>query len=207
MTNIKPPTEPVSIDNITFDALIHADETLNADVPAFPVETGFEVSDTIILSPIQLSMTVYLTNTPVTWRHLHGNNPLRVQEVIDKLKQLYFQKRVITVSTSETDYENMAITSISLPKKAGSSREISINFQQIRTVEAATATVPANLGRGGTTGVNAGTANTGIQNIQSNPIEQATQSYNNRGSILYNLASSSGLLDGRGLSLGGIFGS
>ena len=105
------PTEPVTIDGIGFDALINADEYWDADVPAYPVETGFEVSDTIILRPIKLSMTLYLTNTPVTWKHIHGVSLNRVQDVINRLRQLYFRKEPITVTTNENDYENMAITS------------------------------------------------------------------------------------------------
>ena len=186
------PTEPVSIDGITFDALINLDENWDADVPSYPVETGFEVSDTIVLRPIQLSMTIYLTNTPVTWRRIHGSSPHRVQEVIDRLKRLYFQKKPISVSTSDADYENMAITGIGLPKtiSTGTSREIPITFQQIRTTEAATTTVPASLGRGGDSGVNAGTANT---NARQAP-QESTDEDDGRGSILYNLSSQSGLL-------------
>ena len=192
------PTEPVSIDGITFDAWIDSEETWEAEVPAFPVETGFEVSDTIILRPIHLSMMLYLTNTPVTWKRLHGSSPHRVQEVIDRLRQLYFRKEPITVSTSEADYENMAITSIGLPKKisTGTAKEIPITLQQIRTVEAA-ATVPASLGRGGASGVNAGTANTNASSAHARGDD--SQNEGNRGSILYNLSSSAGLLGRLGL--------
>ena len=197
-------TEPVSIDGITFDAWISSEETWDAEVPAFPVETGFEVSDTIILRPIHLSMTLYLTNTPVTWKQLHGNSLYRVQEVIDRLRQLYFRKEPVTVSTAEADYENMAITSIGLPKNitTGTSKEIPVTFQQIRTVEAATTTVPASLGRGGASGVNAGAANTdagpapspGSQNGQNNQGNQSGQSGGgSRSSVLYGLAGASGL--------------
>ena len=199
------PLEPVSIDGITFDAIINLEETWDADVPSFPVETGFEVSDTIILRPIHLSMKLYLTNTPVTWKRLHGSSPYRVQDVLYRLKQLFFSshKEPITVTTSEADYENMAITKIGLPKNisTGEAREIPISFQQIRTVEAATTSVPASLGRGGETGIIAGTANT---NVRPAP-ERPPQNEGNRGSILYNLANSTGLLGG-GLSLGGLGG-
>ena len=209
------PKEPVSIDGITFDAIIDLEETWDADVPSFPVETGFEVSDTIVLRPIKLSLTVFLTNTPVTWKRLHGTRPHRVQEVLDRLKELYFRKEPIKVSTAENDYENMAITSIGLPKtiSTGSSKQIPIVFQQIRTVEAATTTVPASLGRGGASGVNAGTANTAARAAPSAPptaAAQAPQGDGSRGSVLYNLSSNAGLLGGGnraiGDMIGGLFG-
>jgi len=193
------PTEPVSIDGLTFDALIDSDENWDADVPVFPVETGFEVSDTIILRAITLNMRIYLTNTPVTWRRLHGSGPHRIQEVLDRLRQIYLRKEPITVNTGDADYEDMAIVNITLPKNiaVGMAREIPISFQQIRTVEAATTTVPASLGRGGATGTNAGTANTdarppapaGGNNNAASPANDGS-----RGSILYNLAGNTGLL-------------
>jgi hypothetical protein len=64
-------TQPVTVDGIEFDALIDESKTYEADVSTYPVEKGFEVSDTIILKPLTLSMTLYLTNTPVTWRARH----------------------------------------------------------------------------------------------------------------------------------------
>lgn len=205
-------TEPVSIDGITFDALIDSEENWEADVPAFPVETGFEVSDTIILRAKTLSMTLYLTNTPVTWLQLHGSGPHRIQEVIDRLRDVYFAKEPISVTTSDADYENMAITSIGLPKsiEVGAAREIPITFRQIRTVEAATTSVPASLGRGGDTGTNAGTANT---NARPNPAASAgggnaaqAGGDGSRGSVLYNLSSSAGLLGGGNRAIPNPFG-
>ena len=38
--------QPVSIEDVEFDALVDSTETLSADAPTYPVETGFEVSDT-----------------------------------------------------------------------------------------------------------------------------------------------------------------
>src|SRR5215469_16079972 len=152
--------QPVSIDGITFDALIDETKQLTADVPAYPVEKGFEVSDAIILKPLTLSMTLFLTNTPVTWKVRHGSDPSRVQDVIKRLEALYFKKEPVTVETSERTYEDMAILSIELKKslETGSSREIPISFKQIRVTEAATTTIPASYGKSGATGTNAGTA-------------------------------------------------
>jgi len=202
--------EPVSIDGITFDALIDSDESWQSDVPAYPTEEGFEVSDTIIIRPVVLNMSLYLTNTPVTWKKLHGSGPARVQDVISRLRELYFKKKPVTVKTTEQDYENMAIVSIGLPKKleTGSSRLMPISFQQIGVTETETASIPASFGRGGATGTNAGTAGTA-----SRPATDPQASNNNnqaggdgsRGSILYNLSSSSGLLGSSG-PLGSLFG-
>ena len=58
--------KPVTVAGIEFDALIDEQKTMSATVPAYPVEEGFPVSDTIILDPLSLQMTLYVTNTPVT---------------------------------------------------------------------------------------------------------------------------------------------
>ena len=200
------PIEPVSIDGITFDALIDAEETWQTNVPACPTEEGFEVSDTIIIRPMTLKLNVYLTNSPVTWKEIRDEGIYRVQEVIERLEQLYFKKTPVTVKTSERDYENMAIVSIGLPKKieTGTSKLIPISFQQLIVTELQTATIPASYGRGGATGVNAGTANVSAFTPPARTAGSGNQSAGNqntanegsRGSILYNLASTSGLLSG-----------
>jgi len=206
--------EPVSIDGITFDALIDAEETWQSDVPAYPVETGFEVSDTIIIRPVVLKMGLFLTNTPVTWKALHGSGPGRVQDVTSRLRTLYFKKTPVLVKTTEQDYENMAIESIGLPTKleTGTSKLIPIILKQIVVTEVKKASIPASFGRGGATGTNAGTANTGTQTATGSTGSVGTNASGSneggdgsRGSILYNLSSSSGLL-GSGGPLGSLFG-
>ena len=192
------PKQPVSIDGIEFDALIESSETLEADVPSYPVEKGFEVSDTIILKPRSLSMTLFLTNTPVTWRQRHGSSPSRVQDVIKQLKDLYFKKIPVTVTTSRGVNRNMVITSFELKNtiETGTSREIPITFQEIRITEAATTTIPDSYGKSGDTGANAGTASvtTSPTPPPSSPAPAAASSGGSRGSILHGLASGAGLL-------------
>jgi len=154
--------QPVSIDGIEFDALIDLSETWESDVPSYPTEAGFDVSDTIILRPLTLSMTLFLSDMPVTWRQRHGSNPMRVQEVIKRLEELYFKKTPVTVVTNDKTYRNMAIVSIKLTKtkETGQSREIPVSFQQIRVTESRTTTIPDSYGKSGATGANAGMANT-----------------------------------------------
>ena len=41
--------QPVSVDDIEFDALIDSEEGYEADVPEYPTEKGFSVSDTIVV--------------------------------------------------------------------------------------------------------------------------------------------------------------
>ena len=79
--------KPVSIEGVEFDALIDEEITLEADAPDYPVEDGYSVSDTIILRPKTLSMTLYVTDTPVTWIKDHGGKGW-TDEVIQRLEGL-----------------------------------------------------------------------------------------------------------------------
>jgi len=138
-------------------------------------------------------MTLYLTNTPVTWRNRTGAYPSKVQDVAKKLKDLYFKKTPVTVSTNDGTFSNMAITSFELAKNQenGSSMEIPISFQEIRVTESKTTTIPESYGKSGTTGTNAGTANIATNNAAQ---EQTQSDTGSKGSILYNLGSSLGLV-------------
>lgn len=93
--------QPVSIEGVEFDALISQEQTLTATSPEYAVEDGFCVSDNVTLDAEKLNMVLYLTNTPVTWYARHGGNPNRVSDVEKRLKELYFAKEPVTVTTTD----------------------------------------------------------------------------------------------------------
>jgi len=202
--------QPVMINDIAFSALIESTETLSADVPQYPTEENFSISDSIIIKPRELSMTLFVTNTAVTWPE--HNSPSRVQDVITQLKALYFKREPVTVTTMRGVNRNMAITGIELSNtlENGTSREIPISFQELRIAASQTTTIPDSYGRGGATGVNAGAANTKAATVAAD--EKPAEDGAGRGSILYNIAGSLGIVDsgssGSGLGglLGGMFG-
>ena len=59
-------TQPVSINGLEFDALIDESRTLEATVPEYSVESGFSVSDSVILNPEKVE------HDPV--RHQHSGH-------------------------------------------------------------------------------------------------------------------------------------
>lgn len=144
--------QPVSLDDIEFDALIEQEEKYEADVPEYPTEAGYSVSDNIALKPETLSMTLFVTNTPVTWRERFGANIDRVDGIVKQLKDLYFSRKLVTVTTSESVYENMAITEISIRKsvEVGYAREIPIGLKKVIVTESKTTTIPDSYGKSGT---------------------------------------------------------
>lgn len=195
--------QPVSINDLEFDALISETKSYEATVPEYSVEEGFSVSDAIILSPEKLEMVLFVTDTPVTWRNHAAQG--RTELVCKQLEELYFKGEPVTVVTHDATYTMMAIESMTISKtvEAGYSREIPINLKRIRTTTAKTTTIPASYGRGGASGASAGTASTsagssggssGGGSGSGSSGSGSNGKSNRKGSILYGAANSMGLL-------------
>lgn len=152
--------KPVSVWGIEFDALIDETKTMTSTIPEYPVENGFPVSDTIINDPIQVSMTLYLSNTPVTWLYRHGSSKDRVKRVCETIEQKWFEKKLTKIVTSDTTYTNMGLTSISIKKSTdiGYAREISISAKKVRQTKRKTSKIPKYVLKSGESMANAGKA-------------------------------------------------
>lgn len=154
--------QPVSVWGIEFDALIDETKSMTSKIPEYPVEDGFSVSDTIINEPVQLSMTLYLSNTPVTWLYRHGSSNGRVQRICKMIEEQWFQKNLTKIVTSDATYTNMGLTSISIKKSKdlGYAREISITAKKVRVTERKTVSVPDYILKSGQSMADAGKAST-----------------------------------------------
>lgn len=161
--------KPVSIWGIEFDALIDETKNLSATIPTYPVEKGFPVSDTIILEPISVQMTLYISNTPVTWLYRHGSSTDRVNKICDLLEQKWLKKQLAKIVTTEAIYKDMGITSISIKKShdIGYAREVSISAQKVRITKRKTVKIPSYVLKSGETKANAGTASTSTSSSKS----------------------------------------
>ena len=199
--------QPVSIDGIEFDALLDQSREYEADVPEYPTEKGFSVSDTIVLKAETISMTLYVTDTPVTWKNRFGSGAGRVENIVKRLEQLYFAKKVFSVVTSDAVYDNMVLTSMSIAKSSdvGYAREIPISLKKIIVTESKTVSIPSSYGKSGASGASAGSANTTSANNGSGSggssggssgggSGSSSGSGQKSGSILYNAASGFGLI-------------
>lgn len=189
---------PVSINGIEFDALMSEDRGFEASVPEYSVEDGFSVSDAIIIGTEKLSMTLFVTNTPVTWYKRHGSSQSRVKDICDKLEKLFLEAVPVTVITNDAVYKSMAIESISFSKtlEQGYAREIPISFKKIRVTKARTTTIPDSYGKSGGTGTSAGSANTstGGSGGSGGSGNSGSNDGKSKSSILYGVASSIGII-------------
>ena len=198
--------QPVSVAGIE-SALLNETQTYTADIPSYPVETGFSVSDNIALQPMELPMTLLISDTPLTWR----GRARSVSETEAMLKELYFKKTTFTVVTPSGTFNNMGITSMQIKKSTdlGFDKEVSLSLQEVPTTETRTTTIPASYGKSGATGANAGTASTGTGSVSSSGSSSSSggsggssggsggsssSKKESSGSILYNVASAAGLV-------------
>lgn len=192
--------QPVSVNGVEFDALMDETRGFEATVPEYAVEKGFNVSDAIILGSETLNMTLFLTNTPVTWHRRHGSDQNRVESVVKQLQELYYGKKPVTVVTSDATFTSMAITSLTISKslETGYAREIPISFKKIRVTQAATTTIPASYGKSGASGTQAGTANTSAGSSGGSGGGSGSKGNSSKGesksSILYGAAKGVGLV-------------
>ena len=176
--------KPVSVWGIEFDALIDESKSLTSTIPAYPVEDGFPVSDTIINDPIGISLTLYVSNTPVTWLYRHGSSNDRVKKICDQIEKKWGSKKLTKIVTSDTVYTNMGITSISIKKskEIGYAREISISAQKVRVTKRKTGKIPSYVLKAGQTMANAGTASSSTSSGKSGGSSGSGSSSNSGGS-------------------------
>lgn len=153
---------PSSLGGVKFDAIINRDRNYDAEVPEYPVESGFPVSDAVLRSPLVLNVTAFISDTPVTWKRQLGNTSNRVSKVIKQLENLYFAGEPVTFISGNKVYTNMAIKSISIPEteEMKTAVEVQITLKQVEVTRAKTTTIPSSYGLSGTTGESGGSAST-----------------------------------------------
>lgn len=121
------------------------------------------------------------------------------------LKELYFSKAPFTVVTPSGTFESMGITSMQIKRSSenGYNKEVSLSLKQINVTATKTAAIPDSYGKSGATGANAGTASTsagststggGSSGGGSGSSGGSSSGKQSSGSILYNVASSAGLI-------------
>jgi len=153
---------PVDINGIQFDALIDSEESYTAKAPSYPTDDGFIVNDTVILEPLKLSMTLFVSEKPVTWRKLLGSGRLKVEQVVDDLRVLFNSRQIVSVTTTDYYYDNMVVTSLTIPKSVdvGYAREIKIELTQVKVTYTKTVDVSVSYTNSGSSKSNSGRAQT-----------------------------------------------
>lgn len=156
--------KPVTVAGIEADALISEERSYSADIPEYPVENGFNVSDTIILRPVELGLVLYISDSPATWRNRPGHKPRggRTKKICNKFEKLYFDRKLIKVVTRDKIFTNMGIESVSISHsdKTGYARQISLLLKKVYVTKRKTVHIPSYILQSGETKKNAGSATT-----------------------------------------------
>lgn len=150
---------PASLGGVEFDCTLEREASYEADVPEYAVEDGAYTSDTVLKKPLSLQLKVFITNKPVTWKVRHsGTN--RVTEVKNALLDLYYAGGLYRLVTPDEVYENMAITSLSLPENDyADAMEVDISLKQVN-VTTAKAVVASSYNYSGASSDSAGSTDT-----------------------------------------------
>lgn len=199
--------QKIVLAGMTFDALLNQTVGYEAESPDYVVESGFTIGDSIILKSERLDVTLFVAEMAPTG--YIGKD----MSVADMLKELYYSKTLISVTTSIGDYTDMAIQSISINRTNDSkgTLEISMSLKHIRTTSTQTTSIPDSYGKSGATGKASGTASTKASSSGSSSSDSSSvsspgsassssggggsgnNSSGSNGSVLYNIASKAGL--------------
>ena len=106
-----------SVIELTKVDLIHSEEhALKYKATNFPVEDGSNVSDNVTKEPEELTLRGITANASLLGSFLSGEGTLsRVHDAWQQIKQLADNKQQVTVVTIVHTYNNMTITSASIP--------------------------------------------------------------------------------------------
>lgn len=115
-----PAESPFKMGTITFDAILQEAHNMPSTVTSYPIESGAEISDNIILKPITLTFTGLSTDYPFSILGIGGGIPIletsKSTELFNVLIALRDSRQIFDVVTGLRSYKNMAISSISVPR-------------------------------------------------------------------------------------------
>lgn len=120
----------LTVGSITFDNTISEDYRFNSKVTSYPVERGTIVSDHIINLPDTIVISGLVTDTPLNFLATFN----RSISVFNSLIQLHETRSVVTVQTGLRQYENMAITSLDVPRTIATGQTLTFNIELQRII-------------------------------------------------------------------------
>lgn len=139
--------DPTSIGSLKVDIVKSFEYQFDQDVTGHPVESGFEIHDTIVNKPLQLSMTVGISSHPVTWFYKNGRGKKKFADGLKALEAIRDAKMPVSIVRPEKKYENMVMTSCHVSKPDDSKTIIyaDLSFVQITKVTVQTTKIPENI--------------------------------------------------------------
>jgi len=133
------------IGDLQLDLILSEEETLSGRAATAPVEEGSDLSDSIEIDPPVLTLSGFITNSPV--KDVEGNLSTRYQDAIYTLKEIRKTKLPVTIVSIMDVYDNMAIEELKIPRNAGLGEavEFSMTLRQIEVKKSRTAVIPLSV--------------------------------------------------------------
>lgn len=144
---------PGTIGDLVLDCLLQEEEKLSNTVTKFPVESGSSSNDHIIIEPDILTITGFVTNSPI-WAHagtvdgkarvtkkgedqLVGTDINFADLALTYLREIRKSKKIVTVTTKRGTWDNMVVEEISRIKNkdTGDALAFVIRLTQFQTVK------------------------------------------------------------------------
>lgn len=126
--------QPMTLGGVVFDATIERTRSMTADVPAYPVEKGFKVSDAVLKNPMEIQLKAVISAMPLTHRRTTGIGVGNVQSRIAAIMQLFYNGNPISLITDSGIYTNLVISALTVPEttEMRNAVEISITLKQVQ---------------------------------------------------------------------------
>lgn len=119
-----------SISNVVLDAVITEDHNYNSRVTSFPVENRLNISDHIINEPETLTISGVVSDTPLSI--LAPFN--RSVNAFNQLIEIHNRRERITVVTGIKVYNDMVMTSLSVPRSVDSGQSLTFTIELQRVI-------------------------------------------------------------------------
>ena len=124
---------PSVIGYLPVDVTIEETHQRDATATEFPIEGGATITDHVRLAPERLSMTGFITDTPLKGLTLSLGGA-RVATAISILETLYRERTPFRVVSQLKIYENMIIESLILPLSREGAIRFSATFRKLEFV-------------------------------------------------------------------------
>ena len=132
-----------------FDAIVSQTHTNTVTVTNHPVEDGADIADHLRSQPDELSVAVIVSNNPILVLASIRAQPIsgfgdpssRAEDAHEFIRNLMRDKELVNFSTTLRDYQNMAITSMTVDRDATTGNMVQLNLSLREIIIATTENV------------------------------------------------------------------
>ena len=134
------PKNPTEIGTLKVDIVRTFEYQMDQEVTEHPVETGFEIHDSIINKAIKVDMTIGISSHPVTWFYKNSHGQHKFASGLSALEQIRDNKEPVTIVRPDKIWSDMVLTSARPVRNDESKSIIWVNCSFVHITKVATQT-------------------------------------------------------------------